>query len=121
MYDRDVVGHVGMGVGFGRLAVSRPAGVADPCLTKQWCRFQPSFEIAQLAFGAPAPERAVLHGGDARGVVAAVFQPLQRIDELASDRSFAEDANNAAHLANSDSRLTRIPIYEAKTAATHLL
>ena len=32
---------------------------------------------------------AVLHGGHAGGVVAAIFEPLQRIDELASDRPFA--------------------------------
>ena len=60
-------------------------------------RFQPRLEIAQLAFGAAAAKLAMLDGGDAGGIVAAIFQPLQRIDELAGDRSFAENANNAAH------------------------
>ena len=54
-------------------------------------------EIAQLAFGAPPPEMAVLDGGDAGGIVAAIFEPLQRVDQLFGDRPFAEDANDAAH------------------------
>ena len=44
-----------------------------------------------------ALEMAVLDGGDARGIVAAIFQALQRVDQLFGNRSFAEDANDAAH------------------------
>ena len=40
---------------------------------------------------------AVLDGGDAGGIVAAIFEPLQRVDQLFGDRPFAEDANDAAH------------------------
>ena len=97
MHDRDVVGHVRVGVRFGRLAVRGPAGMADAGLAEQRRRFQPRLEIAQLAFGAAAAELALLNRGDAGGIVAAIFQPLQRIDQLAGDRSFAENANNAAH------------------------
>ena len=86
-----------VGVGLGRLAVGRPAGMADAGLAEQRRRFEPRLEIAQLAFRAPAPELAVLDRGDARGIVAAIFEPLQRVDELARDRALAEDANNAAH------------------------
>ena len=97
MHDRDVVGHVRVGVRLRRLAVGRPAGMADAGLAKQRGGFQPRLEIAQLAFGAAAAKLAMLDGGDACGIVAAIFQPLQRIDELACDRPFAENANNAAH------------------------
>jgi len=105
MHDRNVVGHVRMGVRLGGLAVGRPAGMPYTDLAQQRRRFQPRLEIAQLAFGAPPPKLAMLHGGDAGGIVAAIFQPLQRIDELASDRPFAENANNAAHQPNSESCL----------------
>jgi hypothetical protein len=54
-------------------------------------------EIAQLAFSAPPPEMAILDGGHARGVVAAIFEALQRVNQLLGDRTFAEDANDAAH------------------------
>ena len=97
MHHRDVVGHMRVRIGLGGLAVGRPAGVADAGLAEKRRRFEPRLEIAQLAFRAPAPELAVLHRGDARGIVAAIFEPLQRIDELSRDRPSAENANNAAH------------------------
>src|SRR5262245_46780185 len=98
-----------MGIRFRGLAVGCPAGMADSGLAEQRRRFEPRFEIAQLAFGAAAAEYAVLHRRHSGRVVAAIFKPLERIDELASDRPFAEDANNAAHQPNSDSRISRLP------------
>ena len=81
-----------------------------PVSPSSGARFQARFEIAQFAFGATAAELAVLDGGDAGGIVAAIFKPLQCVDELARDRSFAEDANNAAHQPNSNPASQRLPI-----------
>ena len=83
------------------------ASVGLPCVAQRvWpmpvepCsgdRFRQLFEIAQLALGATPPELPVLDGGDARGIIAAIFEALQRVDQLLGDRPFAEDANDAAH------------------------
>ena len=59
---------------------------------------QPRLEIAQLAFGAAARQRAVLERGDAGRIVAAIFEPLQRVDELPRHRLAAENPDNAAHV-----------------------
>ena len=48
------LGGVRMGVGLGRLAVGRPAGVADADGAGERLSREPVFEIAQLALGAPA-------------------------------------------------------------------
>ena len=58
---------------------------------------QPRFQILQLAFGAAALEMVAFQRGDARGIVAAIFQPLERIHQLLRDRSASENADNAAH------------------------
>ena len=54
-------------------------------------------EVAQLALGAAALEVAVLQGGDAGRIVAAIFQPLQRLDDQRRDRRRAENSDDAAH------------------------
>ena len=97
MHDRDEIGHMRMRVGFDRLAVGRPARVADAGLAVERRSFEKFLEIAQLAFGAPAAELAILDGGDAGGIVAAIFKALQRVDKLFGNGPFAEYANNAAH------------------------
>ena len=51
----------------------------------------------QLAFGAPARQRAMLQRRDARGIVTAIFEPLERIDELRRRRLAADHSDNAAH------------------------
>ena len=43
---------------------------------------EPHLEIFQLAFGAPARQHAVLERGDAGGIVAAIFEALERVDQL---------------------------------------
>ena len=58
---------------------------------------QPVLEVAQLALGAAARQRAVLEGGDAGGIVAAIFEALQRVDQLPRDRLTAENADDPAH------------------------
>ena len=100
VHDREPLGRVRMRVALGRLAVGRPAGVADA----DRCRCsgslaQPLFEVAELALGAAARQRAVLQRRDAGGIVAAVFEALERIDELARHRLTAENSDNPAQVA----------------------
>ena len=45
---------------------------------------EPRLEVGQLALGAAALDVAVHQGGDARRIVAAIFQPLQRVDQQAA-------------------------------------
>ena len=66
MHDRDEVGRMRMRVGFGRLAVGGPAGMADAGRAVERRSLQQLLEIAQLALGATPAELAILDGGDAR-------------------------------------------------------
>ena len=58
-----------------------------------------SLQIAKLALGAAALEAAFLEGRDPRGIIAAVFEALQRFHEPAGDRFASNDADDPAHLA----------------------
>jgi hypothetical protein len=97
MHYRDEIGHMRMRVGLDRLAVSGPARMADAGVAGERMALKHVLEIAQLAFGAPAAELTVFHGGDARGIITAIFETLQRVDQLLSNGCLAEDANDAAH------------------------
>ena len=102
MDDGDVVGEMRMRVGLVGHAMRRPAGVADADTAFERRRFQPGFEIDQLALGAAAVEMAVFDRGDAGRIIAAIFEPLQRVDDQGRDGLLADDADNSAHSANSD-------------------
>src|SRR5262249_6728398 len=95
--DSKALGGVGVGVAFGRPAVGRPAGVPDADGAGQRLAREPGFEGAQLNLGPPAGEAAGLPRGNAGGVVATVFEPLERIDKQARDLLAPENAYNSAH------------------------
>ena len=100
VHDRDLAVHVRMRVALGRAAVRRPARVADAGVPGERLGEQPAFEVAQLALGAAALEMAVLDGGDAGRVVAAIFEPAQRVDEVGRDGLLPDDSDDAAHGSN---------------------
>ena len=93
-----VLSGVGVRVAFGRPAVGRPAGVADTDGAGERLTREPGLKIAQLAFGPPSDELAAFQRGDAGGVVAPVFEPLERIDQQTRDRLTPENAYNSAHV-----------------------
>ena len=95
--DREPARGVGMGVGLGRLAMRRPAGVADADRARERRGGELGLEVSELALGPPAFKLAVLKRRDARGIIAAVFEALQRIDNRACDRPRPQNAHNAAH------------------------
>src|SRR5262245_54414548 len=86
---------------FSRAAVGRPAGVPDAGRAGERIAREPGFEVAQLALGPPAGELSALQRGHAGGVVAPVFEPLERIDKQARDRLPSENAYNSAHASGS--------------------
>ena len=97
VHDGDALVHVRMGVALDRLAVRRPARVADAGASLQGLVGEPQLEVLELALGAPAVEMAVLDGGDAGGIIAAIFEPPQRVDEIARHRLLSKNADDAAH------------------------
>ena len=52
---------------------------------------------ASLPSARRRPERAVVQGGDAGGVVAAIFEALERLDQMAGDRLASDDSDDPAH------------------------
>jgi hypothetical protein len=83
-----------MGVGFRGLAMGRPAGVADADRAAQRRRGKFRLQVLEFALGAPPLQPAVLERRHAGGIVAAVFEPLQRIDNRARDWPRPEDADS---------------------------
>ena len=97
MHDGDAVGGVGMGVDLVGPAMGGPAGMADAAMAAERFAGEAVFEILQLAFGAAAREHAVLQGGDTGRIIAAIFEPLERIHHGGRHRSAAENSDDAAH------------------------
>src|SRR6516225_6939224 len=58
---------------------------------------KPQLQVLELALGATPVQTAVLDGGDARRIIAAIFEPAQGIDESAGHRIRSEYADDAAH------------------------
>ena len=97
VHNRNFVAGVRMGVGFVGLAVRRPSRMADADRTRQRRRGEAPLQIAQFALGAPARQTPRLQRGDSRRIIAAIFEPLQRLDNLPRDGTGPENANDAAH------------------------
>jgi hypothetical protein len=97
--DGDAFGRVRMRVALGRLAVGGPAGVTDADRAGERLAREPLLEVLQLAFGAPTRERAALQRRDAGGIIAAIFEALERVDELTRDRLAPENSNDSAQSA----------------------
>ena len=55
-------------------------------------------QIREFALGAAADQLAILHGAHARAVIAAIFHPLQPIDEAIGDLVLADNSDNSAHV-----------------------
>ena len=81
MDDDHAAGPVRVGVPDRGAAMGRPAGVPDPGLSGERLVDQQVREIVQLADRAAAVQRAVMDRCNARAVIAAIFQPLECLDE----------------------------------------
>src|SRR5687768_15196623 len=81
VYYRQPIGRVRMRIALRRLAVGGPAGMADAARALERLALKLGFEITKLALGAAAGQPSVFQRRDAGGVIAAIFEALQRIDE----------------------------------------
>ena len=97
MNDGELLGGVGVGIALRRRAMRCPACVPDADVTFQWLGTQPLVEVDKFALGAPPGQHPALKRCDAGRIVAAIFKPLQRIDEERSNRLKADNPNNPAH------------------------
>ena len=93
-------GRVGVGVLLVGFAVGSPTGMADARLAGERVVHEKVGQVHQLADGPPPLQMAVVHGGDAGAVIAAIFEPPQRLDHAIRDRARADDADDAAHEAD---------------------
>ncbi len=98
MDDGDDVGRMGMGVDLVRHAVGSPTGMADADPAGQGVLLQAVGQFGQLALGAAALDMAVHEGGDPGGVITAIFEPLQPLDDQGSDVPFRDDSDDPAHI-----------------------
>jgi len=86
-----------VGIIFGRPAVRRPARVTDADRPAQRLALQTRFKRAQFAFGAPPPEDTLVERRDPRGIIAAVFEPLEGINQLPGNRLGSQNSDYSAH------------------------
>src|SRR6185295_11276141 len=98
------VAGMGMGIGLVRAPVGRPAGMADASGAGQRRLPEPALEILQLAFRPQAGEPTAFEGGDTGGIIAAIFQPLERIDERLGHRRTSENTDDPTHYSFTPSR-----------------
>ena len=97
MDDGDLAGRMGMGVGFGRTAMGRPAGVADADGSGKRLLLDAAVQVDQLAFRPAAIDPAIDQRRHAGTVVSAILQPPQTLDQKGSDLVLADDTDNTAH------------------------
>ncbi|CUJ06086.1 Uncharacterised protein [Achromobacter xylosoxidans] len=86
-----------VGIMRGRHAVRGPAGVGDAGETLHLVLRDLFGQLGHALGAARAAQVAVGVDGDAAGVIAAVFQPLQAFDQDRGDVALGDGANNAAH------------------------
>ena len=80
MNKADIRADMWMGVVFARPAMRRPAGVADADLTREGFGGETKLQIFELAARPPAGEPARFQSRDPSGIIAAIFEALQRIE-----------------------------------------
>src|SRR6185437_9522573 len=79
-----------------RSAMRRPAGMGDPGGPVQRIGLQLAREIVEFALGPPAVEPSVVDRADAGGVIAAIFESLEPVEQALHNTAIAEDSDKAA-------------------------
>jgi len=88
---------VRMGIVLGRSAMGRPACMTNADSTTERFAIETILERAELSFCAPAAKHAFFKRGDTGRVVAAIFEALERIDQLACNGPVPENSDDSAH------------------------
>src|SRR6516165_9563400 len=86
-----------MGIGLGRQAVRRPAGVPDPDPSLHGLGVEALGEIVELAFGASAFDAPVDEHRNPGRIIAAVFEAAQPFEEARGHPLLGDNADDAAH------------------------
>ncbi len=87
-----------MGVDFVGATVGGPAGVAEPDGASEFLTPERIFELAELPGASVDPDLAVFEGGDAGGVVAAIFEPLEPVHQDRHRGATAYVTDDSAHV-----------------------
>src|SRR5215208_1829942 len=86
-----------MRIHFVGLAVRRPTRVTDAGRACERLAREALLEVLEFAFGAAAREMPAFQRGDARRIIAAIFEPLKRLDHFYGDRLTSEYSDDPAH------------------------
>src|ERR1700722_15123208 len=78
MNNGNIVGRMGMGVIFGGLAMGGPARIADDGMALERRVFQWGLEVFELSLGGAGFQVITFERRDARGIIAAIFEALER-------------------------------------------
>src|ERR687898_2617546 len=92
-----------MSVAIARLAVRRPARVCDARRAFQ-LRGQLPLQLAHFAFGLVHAELVVARAGDARRVIAAIFESMQPFHEDGARVALADVTDDSTHACDLPSR-----------------
>ena len=80
-----------------RRTVRRPARVGDTGNAVKRIGRQLAGEIVELALGPPALQRAAVNRADACRIIAAIFEPLQPVEQPLRNVAPSDDPDNSAH------------------------
>src|SRR5438270_8291067 len=97
VHDCQPIGRVRMGVALAWPSMGGPAGMSDPDRAFERLALQFTLQIAQLALDATTFQPSAFECGNACRIVAAIFEPFERVNEVFRDRLATEDADNPAH------------------------
>src|SRR6185369_11361434 len=98
---------VGVRIADGGRTMRRPACMGDAGNAMERIFGKLTGEVVELPLGPPTLELAVVDGADARGIIAAILQPLEAVEQPLRDVGLTDDADNPAHgLCNSFERRT---------------
>ena len=94
---RHPAGGVRVGIGFAGRAMGGPAGVADANCAADGAPGNQAFELDELALGTAKLDQAVGERREARGIVAAVFEAPQPVEDVRRRLIRARDTDDSAH------------------------
>ncbi len=95
--DGDAIDEMRMGIGFVRNPMRCPAGVRNAGDAGKRLFGEFLLQIEELALGAAAVHCAIMDRCNACGVIAPIFQPLQRIHKALRNRLRSNNSDDAAH------------------------
>ncbi len=81
----------------GRRTMGRPARMGDAGVARQRILIEHLGEIVELAGCAPAIDHAIMIGGDAGRIIAAIFEPAQPREQAPAHIFLTDDSDDAAH------------------------